>query len=54
MCIRDRLWHYTIADPWALYRQYYYNKCNPKKNVREFRFSTGWVYTTYECWAILA
>ena len=48
------LWSRTIADPWALNRQYYFNKCNPKPGVREFRFKTSWIYTTYECWAVLA
>ena len=48
------LWQKTIADPLAAYRLYYYNKCNPKRGVREFRYTTSWIYTTYQCWAILA
>ena len=49
-----RLWKYTVADPWGVYRVYYSNKCNPKPGVRYLKMSTSWIYTTYECWAILA
>lgn len=49
-----QMWTYTIADPWGAYRQYYYNMCRPKRNVRFFKMKSSWIYTTYECWAILS
>lgn len=51
---KAQLWSYTVADPSGFSRIRYFIKCNPKKNVREFRMHTSWIYTTYECWAILA
>lgn len=49
-----QIWSHTVADPKGFYRYYFYKKCNPQRGVRYMTMKTGWVYTTYECWAILA
>ena len=48
------VWQHTIADPLALNRQYYYNRCKDRRGAQVFTFKTDWISTTYKCWDVLA